>query len=505
VEAVTLKPKNILFLFTDQQRYDTIEELNNPIIKTPALNRLVREGVTFTRAYSPCPVCVPARYAMHTGQLPHRTDCTVNQTMPDGSSSFMEILSDNGYQTHGVGKMHFTFKDKNPDTLWGFDSRDFSEEGGGNDDFKTFLEENGYGHVHDPQGVRSEMYYIPQPSQLPAHLHNTAWVVDKSIDFLKRRNEEKPFMLMTSFIKPHPPFESPTPWNKLYRAPEMPLPKRPDNSEKLITYWNRFQNRYKYRDQGIDDNLYRTMKAAYYSSISFIDYQIGRLISYMEEVSLLEDTLIVFSSDHGELLGDYNCVGKRSFLDSAARVPMIMVHPDLPKNIRCDKPVSLVDILPTFLQAAGVNPGDNYNGESLADIATEKVKRNDVVGHYNRDENGVYMLVTERYKYIYSAPDDKEWLFDLKIDSEEIRNLANNLVYIDQKEEMKRCLINFFLEEGFTSPLDGEDWKHYPVKQIPDDPDAFLLFQDPPESIPHIPGYERDLKVNQTLLLKIGF
>ncbi|MCR2808092.1 hypothetical protein, partial [Paenibacillus soyae] len=91
--------------------------------------------------------------------------------------SFMEILSQNGYQTHGVGKMHFTFAEQGAEALWGFESRDISEEGGGEDDFKRYLNQNGYQHVHDPQGVRSEMYYIPQPSQLPAHLHNTTWVV----------------------------------------------------------------------------------------------------------------------------------------------------------------------------------------------------------------------------------------------------------------------------------------------------------------------------------------
>lgn len=500
-----MKPKNILFLFTDQQRYDTIEALGNPVIRTPAINRLVKEGVAFTRAYSPCPVCVPARYAMMTGQLPHRTDCTVNETMPEGRDSFVGILSEQGYQTHGVGKMHFQFKGLGPEERWGFESRDVSEEGGGDDDFKAFLVENGYGHVHDPQGVRSEMYYIPQPSQLPAHLHNTAWVVDRSIDFLKRRDRSRPFFLMTSFIKPHPPFENPTPWNKLYRGPEMPLPKRPKDSEKLITYWNKFQNRYKYRDQGIDDQLFRAMKAAYYGTISFIDYQIGRLIAYMEENDLMDDTLIVYSSDHGELLGDYNCVGKRSFFDSAARIPLIMAGPDLPKNVRCENPVSLVDLFPTFLQAAGTQPKEQVSGNSLADIATGKVRRERVFAQYNRGQYGMYMAVTERFKYIYSAPDDKEWLFDLRTDPDETRSLAGNPMFIDHLDELKTSLIEFFREEGHEAPLDGDDWKRYPPKSLLDDGDAQLLFQDPPASIPHIPGYERDVQPTQKRIFNVKF
>ncbi|MGG1639031.1 sulfatase family protein [Paenibacillus sp. NRS-1760] len=498
--------KNILFLFTDQQRYDTIEAHGNPIIKTPALNQLVETGVTFTRAYSSCPVCVPARYAMMTGQLPHRTDCTANERMPEGRHSFMEILSQNGYQTHGVGKMHFTFAEEGAEALWGFESRDISEEGGGDDDFKRYLNQNGYEHVHDPQGVRSEMYYIPQPSQLPAHLHNTTWVVDRSIDFLERRDRERPFLLMSSFIKPHPPFETPTPWNKLYRALEMSLPKRPINGEELLTYWNRFQNRYKYRDQGVDDHLMRAMKAAYYCTISFIDYQIGRLLAYMEEHDLLKNTMIVFSSDHAELLGDYNSVGKRSFLDSAARIPLIVVDPDRTKgNEQCHAPVGLVDILPTFLQAANIEPQEDYSGRSLLDIAEGKQQRELTIGQYNRNEFGVYMAVAERYKYIYSAPDNKEWLFDLQIDPEETHNFFNNPMYKDQAERMKRQLLEQLRADQCTSMIDGDDWRRYEPQQLPPDRDALLLLQDPPASIPCIPGYERNVEVNQSDLFRTKF
>ena len=136
--------------------------------------------------------------------------------------------------------MHFTFPNWGDTALWGFEERDVSEEveGAARDDFHLYLKQNGYGHVKDPHGVRSEMYYIPQPSQLPERLHNSAWVADRSIDFLKKRDPNRPFFLMSSFIKPHPPFESPVPWNKLYRGPEMPLPKRPQDAEQLITYWN---------------------------------------------------------------------------------------------------------------------------------------------------------------------------------------------------------------------------------------------------------------------------
>lgn len=482
---------NILLIFTDQQRYDTIEALGNPIIKTPALNRLVEDGISFTRAYTPCPVCVPARFSMMNGQMPHRTGCVDNNIMPGGCKSFMEILSEHGYQTHGVGKMHFTFKDGGSMAMWGFESRDTSEEvdGAKRDDFKISLKDAGYDHVKDPHGVRSEMYYIPQPSQLPARLHNTTWVADKSIEFLAHRDKDRPFFLMASFIKPHPPFESPTPWNKLYRAPEMPLPRRPEGCENLITYWNRYQNRYKYRDQGMDDNLIRTMKAAYYAAISFIDYNVGRLLDYMEEHGLMENTMIIYTSDHGEMLGDYNCFGKRCFFDSAARIPMLMYYPGFEKGFVCDRPVSLVDILPTFLQCAGIEQPVRYEGQSLVDVACGSSGRDKVYGQFQEDEYGMYMSVNQRYKYIYSAPDNKEWLYDLLVDPEETRNKAYNPMYECIAKEMKRNIIDYFKHEGYLDPLEEYDWKRYVPKGMTDDPDAYLLLQDPPESVPHIPGY----------------
>lgn len=483
--------KNILLILTDQQRFDTIGALGNSIIRTPAIDSLVKRGVAFTRAYTPCPVCVPARYSMMTGQMPHRTGCTVNGIMPEDRKSLMDILGENGYQTHGVGKMHFTFENEGPQAMWGFQSRDYSEEGGGEDDFKGYLSNNGYEHVHDPQGVRSEMYYIPQPSQLPERHHNTTWVADRSIDFLKRRDKDTPFLLMTSFIKPHPPFESPTPWNKLYRGPEMPLPKRPQYGDELLTYWNRFQNRYKCRDQGIDDNLIRCMKAAYYSAVSFVDYNVGRLLNYMEEEELMDNTLIVFTSDHGELLGDYNCFGKRCFLDSAARIPMILVDPNGPRGALCSNPVSLVDVLPTFLHYAGIEANDDYNGDSMIAIAEGSVAREAVFGQYNYDGYGVYMITTDEYKYIFSAPDNKEWLYDLMADPEETRNRAYNPMYSQIVKTMKNAIICCFEKDGYLAPMEGKDWKRYSIQHLPQDPDACLLFQDPNDSLPDIPGYQR--------------
>ncbi|MDF1512438.1 MAG: sulfatase-like hydrolase/transferase [Anaerolineae bacterium] len=488
-----MKRPNILLVFTDQQRFDTIEALGNPVIKTPVLNKLVASGISFTRAYTPCPVCVPARFSMHTGQMPHRTGIYENVGIPAGRTSFMELLSENGYQTFGAGKMHFTFQ-TGLDTKWGFDRRalsevQFSSEG------KTFHQnylDHGYDHVYEDKGSRSEMYYIPQVSQLPAKLHHSSWTVDACLEFLESRDAAKPFFMMTSFDKPHPPFEPPTPWNKLYRGPDMPLPKRPEKLEALLTLWNKFQNRYKYRDQGIDDNLIRQIKAHYYAEISFIDYNLGRLLQYLDNHKLRENTLIIYTSDHGELLGDYNSFGKRCFLDSAARIPMLMQYPGCKGNVICNTPVSLVDILPTFIEAAGIPAEENYSGESLYALHNGSSQRDMIFGQYEQEGYAAYMALTEDYKYIYSAPDQKEFLFDLKTDPLETRNKAQSPLYFQKTKEMRDQLVAYFKDEGYFTPLEGDGWKVYPKKEMPEDPDAYVLFQDTEASIPHIPGYETE-------------
>lgn len=473
------KPPNILLITTDQQRADTIAALGNPQLETPTLDRLVAEGTAFTRCYTPSPVCVPARHALATGLPPHIINCFDNGVDEMPFTSLMERLQTHGYQTHGVGKMHFS---PDPWRNWGFESRDTSEEiqliMSEQDDFCRFLRENGFDHVKEPHGVRSEMYYVPQPSQLPERLHNTTWVADRSFEFLNRRDQNRPFFLWTSFIKPHPPFEVPTPWDKLYRAAEMLPPFRPEGFEGLLTYWNHFQNRYKYRDKGYDEMLVRTMKASYYACISFIDHHVGRIFEGLGEE--IDDTLIIFTSDHGELLGDYGSFGKRSMLDAAARVPMLVRYPEIcAANFQCDIPTTLLDIFPTCLSLAGDTEWQvSQEGRNLAHVAAGTAQRDTVYSQYSHGPKGLYTAITKNLKYLYSAADNREWLFDLRLDPRETHNFAGNPSYETAQTDLKCRLINRFQEDGYLEPLDRDGWRAFPLSNVPDN-DAFLLFQDP--------------------------
>ncbi|MBN2046651.1 MAG: sulfatase-like hydrolase/transferase [Anaerolineaceae bacterium] len=488
-----MKQPNILLLYTDQQRYDTIAALGNPLIKTPNLDYLANTGISFDRCYTSTPVCIAARCSLVTGLPAHVTNCYANVAMPQETPSFMQGLQSLGYQTHGVGKQHFA-----PDSrkLWGFDHRDYSEEGGLDDDYRDYLKANGFGHVDDIHGVRSEYYYLPQPSQLPARLHNTTWVADRSIDFLSKRDRGKPFFLMSSFIKPHPPFENPVPWNKLYRAGEMPLPHRPEQYEDALCVWNRLQNRYKYRDQGFDFNLLRTMRAAYYAAISFVDFNIGRIL--VELGDEIDNTLILFLSDHGEMLGDFGSFGKRNMLEPSAHVPMLARLPStFEGGRRIAAPTSNLDLYPTFLGVAGADQAQVHpEGADLRAVADGSSERQYVFSQFGHKATGLYLITDGEWKYSYSAADRKEWLYNLTFDPGETRNLAYNGFYASERARLRGHIIQRFEVAGYTEAVEQGDWKDYGSFDLDLQTDRFLLLQDNgpdlQEQINNLgPGYAR--------------
>ncbi len=517
----TLQKPNILHLFVDQMRFDTIHALGNDIIKTPHIDRLVKTGVAFTNAYTPAPVCIAARCSMIYGQYPMNTKTYENTPMPtDDRESFMKALSNAGYKTYGIGKCHF---EPDSEALRGFDHRERQEELTDlpleREPYLRLLKEKGYDYVCEPHGIRGEMYYTPQPSQLPEELHPTSWIRQRTQHFIKNQeNSKKPWYLFSSFIHPHPPFTPPNPWHKIYRSSLMPLPMVPADVESLHTYVNKCQNRYKYKDQGIDINLIRSIKAYYYACISFIDYQIGQILTTLEEANQLDNTLIVFTSDHGEHLGDYNCFGKRSFHDTAAKIPMILSMPNRFDGGKiCDTPVSLIDLAPTFLNLAGgkINT-HNLDGVDMHDILTEKSDRDIVFGqlaYYNKSdvvENSTltlqnfsnndnlwrascstYMATSKKWKYFFSAPDQEEFLFDKLYDPNETRNLAGSVFHKTSLSNMRQQTINFLKSGNEISGISNNQWILFGQKNIPHNPDSGLLIQD--TSMPwvknQIPGY----------------
>lgn len=463
--------KNILLLFTDQQRFDTIR---NPSLQTPNLDALCAAGVCFTRTFTPAPVCVPARLSMMYGIYPRSSGCTDNEGCDMGyKKNIFQILGENGYYTHGIGKMHFS------DDLYGlhgFTKRETQEEIIGNngvnnidtfDDYRKYLDDNGYTNVFDHHGQRSEMYYIPQISQLPAKHHPTQWIGDRSVEFINSYNQDNPFLLMSSFVHPHPPFAPPTPWNKLYRMLDMSPPFVPENSESLLTYHNKVQNRYKCLDDGINNYTLKTLKAYYYACISFIDYQIGRITAALKDKGIYDDTLIIFTSDHGEMLGDYNCFGKRTMLDSACRIPLIVKGENFKAGSLCDNPASLVDIMPTILSYSGIDYlNEKLEGQDLCKVAKDETSRKYVFSQYSKGDSSLYMIASKHEKYIYSVPDNKDIYF-----GDNGKEEKNQYTKTDKKaSELKEALLTEYLHE--------KDFPKTDPKEFSDDKSKGHIFQD---------------------------
>ena len=480
-------PPNILLLFTDMQRCDTIRALGNPVMRTPHLDRLVREGTAFTSAYSPCPVCVPARWCLHYGQYTGRSGLYNNGRMPeDRGNSLPAVLGRAGYRTQAIGKCHFT---PDPHAARGFDGRLTQEEACSDpsrDDYVRWLADHGYDY-DEPHGTRGEMYYTPQVSLHREEDHPSQWIGDRSIDFVRAQAAaNRPWFLFSSFIHPHPPCAPPKPWHKLYRAPDMPLPNVPPDSESLMTWINRRQNRYKHRDQGIDRNLVRALKAYYYATISFVDYQVGRILAALEESRQLDNTVVLFASDHGEYLGDFNCFGKRAMHDPSARVPLLARFPERFAGGRvCDAPVSLVDVFPTVADVAGIDTGGlALDGTDLAETAGNGSERAYVFSQFEEGQRAIYMVVSRQWKYFFSVAEQREFLFDRVSDPCETRNRAGLRLAAGPKAELKRVLLDHVRQQGPADAvveIDGKpDWKPYPKLDMSylDDPDAGLLIQD---------------------------
>jgi len=480
-----MKQPNILLIFTDQQRFDTIGALGNPVIKTPHLDRLVREGTAFTSAYTPSPECVPARACLTFGQYPSRVHCYNNASpMPwQSKDSIQTALRRAGYYTHAVGKCHFT-PDKYAYDLAGFHSRDRQEELSGaprHDDYLQFLWANGGRHITDPHGVRGEMYYVPQPAQMPAALHPTQWVGDRSVAFLRqrRRRQSQPWYLFSSFIHPHPPFCPPAPWHKLYRDLDVPLPDLPPGGDRLLLFINHIQNRYKRRDRGYDLQLVRMLRAYYYACISFVDFQVGRLLATLEETGQLDNTLILFSSDHGELLGDFHSFGKRSYHDAASRIPLLARLPGtFPAGKRNATPVSLIDVTATQLAIAGAT--FRTHAPDGLNLATLGHRDRTVFSQHQQGGWGLYTAVNRRWKYVYSATDQRELIFD--------RQRGEGQTAGDPAA-MRAKLLKFLRATGETAALAGKGWRRYPKLKINPNPDAGLIYQDHPWADQRVPGY----------------
>ena len=397
-------PKHILLIISDQCRADAIGAYGNEYAQTPALDALAADSTVYTSAITPSPVCVPARLCLLSGQYANRTGNSNNNPnlMYEGEGVYSEITK-SGFDSCCVGKMHHVWDRYGS---LGYKSRHTQEElSDPNDDYTNFILNSPYRHVFDYNGMRSEMYYVPQVSQLPAEAHPTQWIGDRSVEYLDSCDPENPVFLTSSFIHPHPPFCPPAPWNKLFRTEDLPAPFIPEETPDLKPLLHTsFDTDVRL---GLSDKDLLRLKNFYYASLSFVDYQVGRIIAKLKEKGMYDDTLILFVSDHGECLGDYRNMGKRTMLSSASRIPFMMKVPGKEPGY-CDDAVSLVDIAPTLLSYLGIE----YDKSEYDGIDILNDKHEFVYSQYDCGKKGVYMCASNHDKLIYHAGSGKYYYFD---------------------------------------------------------------------------------------------
>jgi arylsulfatase len=426
---------NIIFICADQWRGDCLGLYQNqhPVV-TPHINQLAREGTNYTRAYATCPVCMPQRMTMLTGRSESSLGLLTN--FMDGprpgvaeGSTIAGILGQAGYHTQAVGKMHFY----PPRARWGFDNVVLHP-----DDYVNFLEDSGYGGAYRGHGLGGNEVY-PGVFPAPEKFYHTNWIVEESIRFLDRRDPDCPFFLNVIFEAPHSPFDPPAPYDRFYDNFSIPTPivGSWNNDEEYPPDFSRKRMTSKYND--LSPETIAESRRRYYGQITNIDYQLGRLFGALKTRNLDEDTAIIFTSDHGELLGDHGLFAKYCYLEGAARVPLI-VRPPQAMSVECavssETPVMTTDIMPTILDIIGLNIPSDVDGNSLLfDIPDNRIICGETVSSA--------FAVDSEHKYIYYQNGGVEQLFKPGQDPDDLHNLINLPEHKEKCRQLRNKLIDY--------------------------------------------------------------
>lgn len=421
-----MKKKNVLLIMADQQRYDTIAAAGFPHVKTPNLDRLAALGTVFTQACSTNPVCMPARHDLLTG-LPgcaHGYYGNCERPLQDYSlPTLPRLLQNGGYRTAAVGKCHhYPAREHH-----GFGELHLMEElpvCRADDEYAEFLAAAGLPDVQNLHGVRPLVYHTPQDAQMPSPLHGTNWVADRTVRWL-RDNGAEPFFLFCGFIHPHPPWDLPPECRRWYDDVTLPEPVPVSRRDGLAESGRWF---------GDDDSpeTKRRIRAAYFASITLVDQAVGRILDELEASGQLDDTMIIYTADHGEMLQDKGYYSKEMPYESSVRIPLVVKFPRndpalaaYPPGRRCPASVDLFDLLPTCLETAGLTyPAGKYRlpGESLR-RAVERNREIQLSSFHGEPAGRWVMARTPTAKYVYRYNGGVEELYDLAADPGETRNL----------------------------------------------------------------------------------
>ncbi|MBN2289998.1 MAG: sulfatase-like hydrolase/transferase [Candidatus Glassbacteria bacterium] len=456
---------NILFITMDQARYDTLGAAGNTLARTPNLDRLAAGGVLFTNCASQSPVCMPSRATMMTGLYPKGHGVTDNFvcTLSPQHATVQELLHRAGYHAAIIGKNHYTYR---PDRSGGTKPGNVLQELPAGWDYYDMVDLKAGAISTTPDAYRRELKRLGlfekylnwyrrgglgptdriaiNPWVLPAELHPDNVVGRKTVEYLGRLPADRPFFLWASFNGPHPPFDTPEPWDRLFDAADVPLPawredefgNKPPEHRHLHDSQSGF---WEAHTPGERDRLLRRMTALYWGSVSLIDHWIGKALEALKDKGLSGNTLVVFASDHGDYQGNHRMLNKGCALyDDLVHVPLILSGPGIPAGRNDHRLVELADIFPTLLAAGGAGRQPNTTGHDLVSLArTGQEVREACFSEYTYLKS----VRTRRWKYVHYAGKPYAELYDLQNDPHELVNLAGDPGHAARVGEMKELLI----------------------------------------------------------------
>ena len=474
---------NIVLIFTDQQRADTMGYAGDPVARTQNIDGLATEGVVFRRCCATSPVCMATRASLISGK--HVNDPGVwakaNPEIRHGPSHVRNIR-DAGYRTAVVGKTHLWLHGKGHtrdhiDEMHDYGFTDPMEMTGPSESVSTDSPYTDYLTEKDlldtyreymrtylrgqAQGV-SLPWELP-PSLLPTEDHLDMYIAKQASEWILTYRDDGPFYLQVCFGGPHDPWDSPAEYRRMYNADEMPLsitdqaigPVSP-HVEMLLKYAPA-------KLDGMSESQNRVMKTYYYGKVSLIDDCIGRVIDALEEKGMMENTWIVFSSDHGEMLGDHGLIAKKVFYDGALNIPCIIRPPGGIEGWQSNGLTDHLDIGATLLDAAGAAPYEESDGRSLLplivggpDGPNAQVHKEAVLSEMGLPPMAYSMVRTDRYKMSVNTltrqPLD---LYDMEEDPNELHNQVDNPSFKAVRDELLNGHLNRLLSRMNLSSLKG--------------------------------------------------
>ncbi len=439
---------NILFITSDQHRADCLGSAGHSCLETPHLDRLAFQGIRFHQCHSGCPLCIPARTSMITGREAHTNGIPTfgsGRIVERERSKFLgSLLTAAGYQTELIGKTHWH-------TPPGFRAGFEHMVTGGH------LADARRRQMHTPNLRQTGLGFNeiqPGMTRFPPELYSTNWLVDQGVDFIRHRDKTQPFFLWLSLLDPHPPFEIHEPYYSMYDGADIPGPLEPDWAKDEGCPLALYEHRHMFNPGPMKPERLRKARSVYYGMITNLDHQLGRLFGTMMRENVWENTWVVYTSDHGEHLGDYGDIHKATFLAPSARTPFIVRPPlgdGFPPGRETDALIQQADYLPTFCEIADVEPPDDIDGLSiLPAVRNESAQlREHLHGHIDEQ----HMVHDGRYKYIYFTEDGSELLFDTKDDPMDTRNLATGS---DHTKRLRGILENRLREIEHEHYVDGK-------------------------------------------------